>query len=98
MDEGILERVDVGESGTRYAYQLTAKGHSLAPVFLSMIQWSNEHMFRRGRATLELVDRETGEPLAPPQPRTASGRELSWDEVDVRPGPGMFRSGEPNAS
>ena len=91
-EDGIMERIDVGQSGTRYAYRLTGKGRSIAPVFLSMIQWSSEHLFRPGRHTLELVERASGETLTAPVPRTADGRELSWDEVDVVPGPGMHRT------
>ena len=56
--EGVLEREDVGERGSRYAYKLTAKGRSLAPVFIAMSQWSNEHVFGAGGEPVFLIERQ----------------------------------------
>ena len=38
VSNGVLERQNVGEQGTRYAYRLTDKGQSLVPVLVAMMQ------------------------------------------------------------
>lgn len=39
QDSGIIEKVPMGESGKRFAYQLTKKGEALRPVLLSIRDW-----------------------------------------------------------
>ena len=88
VDAEILEREDVGERGTRYAYRLTEKGRSLLPVLVAMVQWSNRELHAPGTEPVLLVDRTSGRELADLVPRDADGEALAWGRVAARPGPG----------
>ena len=90
--EGVLEREDVGERGSRYAYKLTAKGRSLAPVFIAMSQWSNEHVFGAGGEPVFLIERKTGRKLKKLAPTDADGKPLQWRDIATRPGPGANKA------
>jgi len=87
-DEGVLERQDVGERGARYAYFLTEKGRALQPVLIAMFQWGNAYCYSNEAAPISIVEKATGDPIAPLQIVAASGRFLSSPDVSVVPGPG----------
>lgn len=89
---GILERRDVGETGTRFAYRLTDKGRSLLPVLLAIVQWGNEQLYGPDQAPVLLFDRTRGEALARIVPLSRDGKPLGWEEIAVRPGPGASRA------
>lgn len=88
----VLEREDIGEQGTRYAYRLTDKGRSLMPMLVAMVQWSNQALHAPGQEPIRLVDRAKGRPLADLVPRAADGTELGWGEIATEPGPGADRA------
>ncbi len=88
VEEGILEREDVGVAGPRYAYHLTKKGQSLATVFIAMVQWSNEHLRKRGDETVHLIERKTGRKLKKVELLGSDGRKLKWNGIAALPGPG----------
>ena len=92
VDAGILDREDVGERGTRYAYRLTEKGRALLPVLVAMVQWSNRELYGAGAEPVLLVDRATGLELADLAPRAADGEALAWGSVAAQPGPGADRA------
>ena len=92
VDVGVLEREDVGEKGTRYAYQLTEKGRALTPMMVAMVQWSNEELHEPGNEPIRLVERGSGRPLASLVPRAEDGRELGWREIVTEAGPGADRA------
>lgn len=92
VEVGVLEREDVGEQGTRYAYRLTAKGRSLMPVMVAMVQWSNQELYEPEGEPIRLVDRRTGRLLEPMVPRAQDGTELGWEEIATEPGPGADRA------
>lgn len=92
VDVGVLEREDVGEKGTRYAYQLTAKGRALTPMMVAMVQWSNEELHEPGHEPIRLIERGNGRPVAPLVPRAEDGRELTWREIATETGPGADRA------
>lgn len=88
VDDGLLERRDIGLTGVRHEYRLTQKGRALSPVMVAISQWGNAWLFDKGRAPIALVNRRTGEPLGPLQPSTAAGEIISWRDVQKIPGPG----------
>ncbi|MEM6410562.1 MAG: helix-turn-helix domain-containing protein [Pseudomonadota bacterium] len=92
VDQGLLEREDIGEHGTRYAYQLTEKGRSLVPVFVAMVQWSNENIYSEADAPVHLIERKTKKPLKPMRPVSTRGQELVWGDIVAIPGPGANRA------
>lgn len=92
VDEGLFEREDIGERGARYAYKLTEKGRSLATVLVAMAQWSNEHVFGKGREPVLLAERSTGKTLKKLTPRSANGKPLQWRDIVAQPGPGANKA------
>jgi len=92
VDEGILRRDDVGERGPRYEYRMTPKGEALFPVLVTMIQWSNEHVFGAGREPIRLLERNSMKQLKKVVPTTARGRVLHWPDVVAQPGPGADKA------
>ncbi|MBE95158.1 helix-turn-helix domain-containing protein [Marinobacter sp.] len=88
VSNGVLERQNVGEQGTRYAYRLTDKGQSLVPVLVAMMQWSNAHMYDKDHAPVELIDRQYLRPLPTMQPTNGDGNILGWADILAKPGPG----------
>lgn len=88
VDDGLLERHDIGRTGVRHEYRLTPKGRALAPVMVAISQWGNAWLFDKGREPIKLVHRKTGEALGPLLPSTAAGEIISWRDVQKIPGPG----------
>ncbi len=87
VDEGIFERKNVGNQGTRYAYSLTDKGETLLPILVAMYQWGNEHVFGKGREPVLLINRKTKQTLESVMPRDPEGRPLQLKDIAARPGP-----------
>ena len=92
VDEGILRREDVGEHGPRYEYRMTPKGEALFPVLVTMIQWSNEHVFGAGREPIRLLELNSRKELKKVAPTTARGRVLHWPDIVAQPGPGANKA------
>lgn len=88
VDEGLLEEVDVGTRGSRIEYTLTKKGQSLLPVYVSIVQWSNKHLWGSGNEPVHLVDRKHGHRLKQMTPKSSDGKTLGWGDVLAKPGPG----------
>ena len=66
VDEGIMERVAYQDRPVRHEYRLTEKGAGLYPVIVSLFQWGNEWLdWGTAGPPVELVDRDTGEPVEP---------------------------------
>lgn len=92
VDEGILYRKEIGERGSRQAYELTEKGVSLVPVIVAIVQWSNEHLFESHKEPLFLVERGTRNPLPHMVPTTAEGNQIEWGNILSQPGPGADKA------
>jgi DNA-binding HxlR family transcriptional regulator len=43
VDNGILERVQYQDAPARYEYQLTARGRSLFPVIVALMNWGDQY-------------------------------------------------------
>ncbi len=91
---GILEKRDIGERGTRYAYHLTEKGRALETVLFAVQEWGNEHVYGHGREPVLLVDRHSGEPVGRVALLDRHDRPLQGADVAPRPGPGASRAAE----
>ncbi len=88
VEQGIMRRVDVGQHGTRYHYQLTEKGADLITVIESLRQWSDRWVYGAGREPVQVVDKRTGQPIPPLVIRDEAGEPMSMGNVVVEPGPG----------
>lgn len=92
VEQGIFEREDIGQHGTRFAYQLTDKAQSLVPVIVAMIQWADEHIYGEKRAPVRLIERSSLKPIPAMRPISADGTELKWGDILVAPGLGANRA------
>ena len=88
VEHGVLEKVDVGRSGTRFEYRLTEKGEALLPVLTALREWSDEWVYGPGAEPLVMRDRRTGRRIPPLRVRDADGRPLTRRDVVSEAGPG----------
>ncbi len=88
VDQEILRRVDVGQHGTRFHYELTAKGADLITVIESLRQWSDRWVYGEGKEPVRIVDTRTGNPIPPLAIRDEAGEPMSMRNVAIEPGPG----------
>jgi DNA-binding HxlR family transcriptional regulator len=88
VERGVLSRVDVGEHGTHYEYELTPMGKDLATVMTALRQWGDRWVAGAGREPLVVVDRRTGKPIPRLRIRGEDGVALRARDMEIRPGPG----------
>ena len=84
VDAGILENQAASDGSAYQEYVLTAKGESLFPVVVALRQWGEQHLFAKGEAHSQLVDKRWGRPLARMAPQASDGRPLGAADADVR--------------
>lgn len=58
----VMERRPYQEPGERQRqyYALTARGRALAPIFIAMTKWGEDHLLK-GAAPVQIVDQKSGE-------------------------------------
>lgn len=88
VDAGVMERLAVAGRGNPGDYRLTAKGRDLFPAVVALMQWGDRWVYDGERAPVRVLDRETGEEIAPMRVITPSGRMLGLSEVTIVSGPG----------
>jgi DNA-binding HxlR family transcriptional regulator len=91
VDHGVFERVEVGNSGERYEYNLTDKGAALLPVLTALREWSDEWVFGRGHEPLIVRDRKSGRRVPRLRVKDGDGTELSYRDLRAEPGPGATK-------
>ncbi|MBS7780503.1 helix-turn-helix domain-containing protein [Acidovorax sp. CCYZU-2555] len=84
VDAGILENRAASDGSAYQEYVLTAKGESLFPVVVALRQWGEQHLFAKGEAHSQLVDKRSGRPLARMAPQARDGRVLRPADAEVR--------------
>ena len=92
VEEDILEKHDIGELGTRYAYTLTEKGASLDTVMIAMFQWGNAHLYDAGDAPVIMHERATGTPIKEMRVESLSGETLTLSDLAILPGPSASKA------
>ena len=85
VDEDILQKQDIGESGTRYAYTLTEKGASLGTTMIAMFQWGNTHLYNGGQPPIDIRERATGKSIKPLTIQSLSGEDLKLSDLAIVP-------------
>ena len=88
VEQGIFEKRDVGENGTRYSYHLTAKGAALRTPLYAILLWGNEHISGEGNEAIQLTERSSGKQIKAMSLLSESGVPLTFNEVQVAAGPG----------
>ncbi len=84
VDAGILEHQAASDGSVYQEYVLTAKGESLFPVVVALRQWGERHLFAKGEAHSQLVDKRSGRALARMAPQAGDGRVLRGADTEVR--------------
>ena len=90
---GLLETVDVGEKGSRYAYRLTEKGTSLSTVLIAIHQWGNTHLYGDTQEPVVLIEKSTGAQIPALVVRSEQGSVLAATDISFAPGPGARKTG-----
>lgn len=90
VDADILSRVPDADDRRRVEYRLTEKGRALFPVIIALGDWGMRwETHSSKKEAFVIVDRVTGQPIAPLEVRSADGRLLSPRDTRISPGPGM---------
>jgi DNA-binding HxlR family transcriptional regulator len=84
VDEGILEIVPASDGTAYQEYRLTKKGQEFFPVVVTLRQWGEAHLFRRGEKHSVLVERDTGKAVKKVNLMRGDGRSLKASETVVR--------------
>lgn len=88
VEGGILEVVSESQNGRALEYRLTPKGIELSPILVALAQWGDRNLARPEGPATHIVERATGQEVAPITLMSASGRPLSPKEIAVVAGPG----------
>ncbi len=88
VEAGVLEKRDVGRFGERYEYRLTAMGKDLVTVMTALRQWGDRWVFGAGKEPVQVMDRQTAEPILPVRIRRSDGSVIEPRDLEIRPGPG----------
>jgi len=86
VGSGIFERRVSADSPVRVEYLLTERGREFEPVLLLLHTFGNKHFAEEGPAAV-VVHRETGNATDLAIIDRISGREASWPEFCLAPGP-----------
>lgn len=90
----ILEKIDQGQHGPRFEYELTEKGRDLFPVMIAVRQWADKWVEPEKRNILILKDKNFEKPLASIKVHDAEGNELDLDGITAEL-PGRETSSKP---
>ncbi|MGA9702182.1 winged helix-turn-helix transcriptional regulator [Pseudomonas sp.] len=85
VEAGMLERRRYSERPPRYEYVPTPKGEDFRMVLMALVAWGNRHYAEEG-ASVEVVARETGQPLQPMM-ANAEGQVVPWEACVLQAGP-----------
>lgn len=81
VEQDILVKVDVGEHGPRFEYELTEKGRDLFPVMIALRQWADRWVDPTERQILVMKDKAKGEPIPYMAVRDTEGSPLDLSSV-----------------
>ena len=89
VEGGILQVVSESQNGRALEYRLSPKGIELSPILVALAQWGDRHLPRAEGPATRIVERATGQDVAPITVMSASGRPLKPQEIAVIEGPGV---------
>src|SRR5271156_5599838 len=88
VDAGIMTRVPLPEHAGRYEYVLTEKGRDFFPTYLALKKWGDDWLAEPAGPQVVFNDRTSGRPIAYPELRTADGKPLGLEDIEVVAGSG----------
>ncbi len=80
---GVMRVVPASDGSAYSEYELTEKGKDLLPVLVALRQWGERHMFAQGGEHSTLLDSVNHQPLAKMTVRSADGRELGVEDLEI---------------
>ena len=80
---GVLRRDAYQQRPLRHEYRLTERGKALYPLLVTLIDWANTHVPPDGEASVSLLSRETGDPIAPVLIDRNTGQEITHSTVNA---------------
>lgn len=83
VEEEILRVVPASDGSAYHEYELTKKGEDLLPALVALRQWGEKYMFGRGDDHSVMLDARDHKPLAEMMVRSADGRELGVEDLEV---------------
>jgi DNA-binding HxlR family transcriptional regulator len=83
VEQGVMQVVPASDGSAYSEYELTQKGRDLLPAMVALRQWGEKYMFGNGDEHSELLDRRSHKPLATITVRSADGRELGVDDLEI---------------
>src|SRR4051794_2671659 len=86
VDEGVLERRNIAQTGTRHEYHLTEKGHDLFALLVALLQWGDKWVPNPKGPHTELVHTGCGHVTHPVLTCSSCGEEVTDADVRARPG------------
>ena len=88
VEHGILVRVDAGQTGQRFEYQLTEKGRDLLTLLTVLREWADKWVFGKGNEPIVVRDRRTRRRIPRVRITDASGTPVGIRDLLIEPGPG----------
>ena len=88
VEAGIMARVRLPEHAGRYEYVLTDKGRDFFPAYLALKKWGDNWLAEPEGPQVVFRDRHARRPIEYPELRTAGGKPLRLEDVEVIPGAG----------
>lgn len=88
VEGGILVVESTSQNGKAMSYRLSPKGRDLFPVLVAMLQWGDKYASGPKGPPVRIVERRTGQEIAPMVMRAANGEALDVSQVTPVPGPG----------
>jgi DNA-binding HxlR family transcriptional regulator len=89
VDDGVLERRNIAQTGTRWEYHLTEKGRDLFPVLIALMQWGDRWAADDDKGPPVLFQhRSCGHDIGAAYVCTHCGETLTSDSLRARRGPG----------
>lgn len=84
VEARILATQAASDGSAYQEYVLTREGEQLFPIVVALRQWGESHLFAPGEPHSMLVDKRTGQPVAPMVPLAADGAAIACAETEVR--------------
>jgi DNA-binding HxlR family transcriptional regulator len=88
VEAGVMTRVPLPEHAGRYEYVLTEKGRDFFPAYLALKKWGDDWLAEPAGPQVVFHDRIAGRPIEYPEFRTAGGKPLRLEDVEIVAGAG----------
>ena len=84
VDAGVLATQAADDGSAYQQYVLTPKGEQLFPLIVALRQWGEQYLFAADEPHSVLLDKASGQPIAPLLPTTADGRAVQVQHTQVQ--------------